>query len=121
MRGTFIDITGLVFGRWTVLERATNGKEKKPRWLCQCSCGTIRTVTGYGLRDGSSKSCGCLAKEVSSSRHGINHSNWKGGIWHNNAGYIAMLNPTHPNANKTGYVLEHIFVMSEFLGRPLTK
>lgn len=35
------------------------------------------------------------------------------------AGYRTVLHPNHPNADKQGYVLEHRFVMSELLGRPL--
>lgn len=34
-------------------------------------------------------------------------------------GYIKVYDPTHPNAMKDGYVLEHRKVMSEILGRPL--
>lgn len=37
------------------------------------------------------------------------------------SGYILISKPSHPNASKKGYVLEHVFVMSERLGRPLTK
>lgn len=33
--------------------------------------------------------------------------------------YIQVYAPGHPNANKWGYMPEHRFVMSEFLGRPL--
>lgn len=29
--------------------------------------------------------------------------------------------PNHPNANGKGYVLEHRYIMSEFIGRPLEK
>jgi hypothetical protein len=37
------------------------------------------------------------------------------------AGYIKIYAPSHPNANGDGYVLEHRYVMSELLGRPLHK
>jgi len=36
-------------------------------------------------------------------------------------GYISVFYPNHPNANKDGYLLEHRYVMSNFLGRPLIK
>ena len=35
--------------------------------------------------------------------------------------YISIFVPHHPNANKAGRILEHRFVMSEHLGRPLYK
>lgn len=39
-----IDLTGQKFGRWTVLKRDTEGKFKDAHWICQCECGTIRSV-----------------------------------------------------------------------------
>lgn len=58
-----IDLTGRRFGRWTVLEQAEPGKGYTTRWLCECDCGTIRTVDGQLLRSGRSRSCGCLQDE----------------------------------------------------------
>jgi len=37
------------------------------------------------------------------------------------SGYVFLRRPGHPNADKRGYVREHIFVMSDHLGRPLAK
>lgn len=39
----------------------------------------------------------------------------------NPAGYIMEWNPSHPNAAKSGYVMQHRRVMAEVMGRPLTK
>jgi len=36
-------------------------------------------------------------------------------------GYVRIRMPSHPNAGKDGYVLEHVLVMSQRLGRPLEK
>lgn len=36
-------------------------------------------------------------------------------------GYAKVWGPEHPNAQKAGYVLEHVKVMSEILGRPLER
>lgn len=35
------------------------------------------------------------------------------------AGYVKVFDPAHPNAQGKGWVLEHVKVMSETLGRPL--
>lgn len=54
------DLSGMKFGKRTVLERAYDkNKSKGARWLCQCECGVQRVVFGRNLRNGASKSCGC--------------------------------------------------------------
>jgi len=50
---------------------------------------------------------------------GANHYNWKGGRSEINGGYVRVYMPKHPNAMKSGYVLEHRLIMSEHLGHPL--
>lgn len=61
--GKAIDLTGQVFGRWVVIERAANTKGGAIKWICQCECGKVRVVYGWTLRKGVSKSCGCLHNE----------------------------------------------------------
>jgi hypothetical protein len=56
--GKAVDLTGQVFGEWTVLERSSSGKNRNSRWLCRCSCGAERVVYGDDLQRSSSKSCG---------------------------------------------------------------
>ena len=34
-------------------------------------------------------------------------------------GYVYILKPEHPNANKQGYIREHRYIVSMYLGRPL--
>lgn len=58
-----IDMTGKRFARLTVLERAENDKYGNAFWLCQCECGNKVRVSGQSLRNGHTKSCGCLQKE----------------------------------------------------------
>jgi hypothetical protein len=63
MRSCF-DLTGLVFGRWTVIEHVQppahlSSNNRKSHWLCQCQCGEKYIVRGQHLRKGKSKSCGC--------------------------------------------------------------
>lgn len=65
-----LDLTGKRFGRWTVLKRDENKTTRDSYWLCQCSCGTTRSVVRQYLQDGTSQSCGCLRAELLTS-HGM--------------------------------------------------
>lgn len=60
-----VDLIGLRFGRLTVVERASNGKNGKTRWKCICDCGTSKEIIAFGtnLTRGLTQSCGCLHKE----------------------------------------------------------
>lgn len=68
--GKIIDLTGQVFGRLKVIERAEN--YVKPcgavivRWVCQCECGNKNKVIVQAshLRSGHTQSCGCLQKVI---------------------------------------------------------
>jgi hypothetical protein len=68
--GRFIDLTGMSFSRLTVLSRAENSKGKHSRWLCQCECGNITIVQSGNLRNGHTRSCGCLLPDTVTT-HGL--------------------------------------------------
>jgi hypothetical protein len=44
---------------------------------------------------------------------------WKGGRKGNGDGYIMVLSPGHPGANKQGYVYEHRLIVESHIGRYL--
>lgn len=48
-----IDLTGKVFGAWTVKERAVPPTDKcnNARWVCICSCGFMRVLPSRHLTD----------------------------------------------------------------------
>ncbi len=74
-----IDLTGKQFGRWKVLKKANEKRNNQFLWFCRCSCGNEKFVRGDGLKIGRSKSCGCLARELSSERihnNGIGEKNY---------------------------------------------
>lgn len=50
------------FGRLTVLHRL-GSKRGMTNWLCKCSCGGMKEATSQALRQGHTKSCGCIRKE----------------------------------------------------------
>ena len=65
-----IDLTGQQFNEWTIVERDKDAKPGTAKWICRCSCGTIKSVAGSTLRNGSSKSCGCKKIEKSRENNG---------------------------------------------------
>jgi len=82
-----IDLTGHTYGRLTVIKEVepyvSPKGHKKPKYLCQCSCGNNIETVASSLRHGVTKSCGCLRKEVTSKRmttHGLTkskeHNTW---------------------------------------------
>lgn len=58
------DITGQKFERLTVIEFVgVNPVGRSALWKCKCECGNDVVVRGTNLRNGVTKSCGCLLKE----------------------------------------------------------
>lgn len=58
------DLTGMKFGRLTVIKRAANSWDGKPMWECSCECGNNCVIYGSALTSGNTKSCGCYRKEL---------------------------------------------------------
>lgn len=76
----FKDLTGMKFGRLTVIEfvGVINGRAY---FKCRCDCGNIHIVSGRNLKSGEVKSCGCLRKEkFTHTTHGLKHSKYYN-IW----------------------------------------
>jgi len=64
-KSAFKDLTGMTFGRLTVIGLDSLENCGIRRWKCQCSCGKTLVVAGTSLtRKRSTKSCGCISKEV---------------------------------------------------------
>ena len=56
--GSYINLEGKVFGKWTVIERVPRASIQA-HFLCRCECGQEGVVSSGNLRNGASKSCGC--------------------------------------------------------------
>lgn len=68
------DLTGRVFGKWTVLRLGDRVRGRSRFWVCRCVCGTEREVIGATLRNGMSTSCcakGCIAAKQRRIKHGM--------------------------------------------------
>lgn len=68
----FIDRSGNIFGKLTVLYYAGSRKGRK-MWMCGCQCGSAKVVDGSHLVRGNIRSCGCLqtSHQASRSNHGL--------------------------------------------------
>ena len=68
----FIDLTGKVYGRLTVVE-FLGIHNNSPYWKCACSCGSHKEIMASSIMRGLTQSCGCLAIDVAT-QHGDSHS-----------------------------------------------
>lgn len=73
----FKDLMGERFGRLLVIGYHGKDKHSHNLWLCKCDCGNFKLISTGDLTKGKTKSCGCLAKELTVKRnttHGGTHS-----------------------------------------------
>lgn len=67
-----LNLTNQRFGRLVALEPAQ--LKHRTAWLCKCDCGNNIIVATHGLRNETTKSCGCLRKDVMSERTTIRNT-----------------------------------------------
>lgn len=63
-----IDITGMRFGRLTVLRKDAT-RNNRAFWVCLCDCGVEKSIESYPLRHGKVVSCGCHSREKVAERN----------------------------------------------------
>lgn len=120
-------LIGNKYGRLEVIgmvrEKRNSDGYQIIKWICNCECGNTTKVTTTALTRTSSptRSCGCIRLEAMGLMRGDKNPAWKGGRFVDEGGYVQVWQPEHPNAKKNGYIREHRLVMSNILGRPLTK
>ena len=74
MKRKTIDLAGRVFGRLTVISFVHRDLRSQGHWKCRCRCGNIKVIQYANLTSGSSKSCGCLQRELISNRMTMDHT-----------------------------------------------
>ena len=62
-----IDISGQKFGMLIAIKRI-GSKRGNAVWLCQCACGGEKSAIISNLKNGNTKSCGCLVAEAAKAR-----------------------------------------------------
>jgi hypothetical protein len=69
------DLTGLKFGKLTVVGLYGRSKNKQLLWDCICDCGNKTIVLGRNISTGRTTSCGCYRKEKNSKPPGESYLN----------------------------------------------
>ena len=66
MSKSAFDLSGMRFGKLTVIKRAENAAmpcgRTRPMWECLCDCGNKKVIDARSLKHGISKSCGCSSR-----------------------------------------------------------
>lgn len=76
-----LDLTNKKFGRLSVIKRFGKDKYNNIIWECRCQCNNIVHAITRNLKNGNTKSCGCLQKEKLKLTHIMNtkHGHYKNG------------------------------------------
>ena len=69
-------LVGQKFSRLTVENFSHSDKWRTSVWDCRCICGNKIKVNSSRLRNGTTKSCGCLKQEKDNLRQGKNNPNY---------------------------------------------
>ena len=79
------DLTGVRFGRLVAIELDDQAIGRS-RWVCQCDCGSRKSYVTSNLKRGTTRSCGCLQRELlakrSSSHGGYANKDPLYNVWH---------------------------------------
>ena len=107
--GKLLDITGQRFGRLVAISRDVRHKPSGKRnyyWVCDCDCGTRKAVPLSNLRNGMTKSCGCLRVDLLRKKFAESGGpSWKGGAKNRGSeAYMeAKLTASRNNSRRNGY------------------
>lgn len=93
MNNPVVDLIGLRFGRWLVIDNLgrKSNTSRNYYWLCECDCGEVKEVPGENLKRGTSKSCSCLMRDLSRERATVTPNARKHGL-SNSTVYMAWAN-----------------------------
>lgn len=79
-----VDLTGKRFGKLFVIEIMRLEGKGEIFWKCVCDCGKETIVSGSNLKNGNTKSCGCIHSELLIKRntsHGFSQNESLYSVW----------------------------------------
>jgi hypothetical protein len=82
---------------------------------------SINSIQHKANRMNLHKSKECIKRTHSECRSGEKCCAWKGGKKIDSKGHVLILKKGYPGAGSNGYIMEHRYVMEQFLGRQLKK
>ena len=65
------NLKGLTINNIYIIDFSKNKKNGKTHYICKCYCGKQFETLGASLKNGRTKSCGCL-KKMKATKHGKN-------------------------------------------------
>lgn len=76
-----LNIVGHRYGMLEVISDAGNDLTNRSQWLCKCECGNTAIIQGTRLRNGNTRSCGCLKQKFTHRSHGktnsVEYNTWR--------------------------------------------
>jgi hypothetical protein len=75
------NLTGVSFGRLTVLGLDPKSTPRRRWWMVHCKCGVEKSIRQEALVSGATKSCNCLRKEYYASGKSALHGHCRHGVW----------------------------------------
>lgn len=74
--GRIDNLIGKKFGELEVIARSGSNKQNRATWLCGCSCGNEKIISGHDMKHGGTISCGCVGskKRIENLKRGAEHS-----------------------------------------------
>ena len=110
------------YNRLTAIKFSHRGDHGKQYWLFKCDCGNKKVLCVDNVKNGNTKSCGCLHKEIRikiirnwSDNH--RHPRFKGGFGITTDGYVWIFIKGYNSRNE---VKLHRYLMEIKVGRKLT-
>ena len=79
-----VNLVGQKFCMLSVIKDAGSSKTGLALWECKCDCGNLIVISGYYLRTGRRKSCGCrnFRRRGSENPKWSGHEEISGSYWH---------------------------------------